>query len=144
MKNIFRKRFKFFKKRLDKAKKRILKQIFVIICFVVGFSFFLNYLGVNLSAIVAGLGLTSFAIGFALKDVLANVLSGVLLLVYNPFKFGDYVKVAGRSGYLKMIDLRYTTLEKDGRRYLIPNSLLFKETFEVTDKNVKNFQNRKS
>ena len=85
----------------------------------------LGTMGVNVSALVAGLGLTGFALGFALRDVLSNLLSGLLILFYRPFRHFDYVSVAGFEGTVREIDLRYTTLQKDGREILIPNSLLF-------------------
>lgn len=82
-------------------------------------------LGVNISALVAGLGLTGFAVGFALKDTISNVLAGVLLLVYRPFDINDRINVASQEGIVVSIDLRYTTLDSDATRILIPNSVLF-------------------
>src|SRR5262249_11304139 len=55
----------------------------------------LGTLGVNVSALVAGLGLTGFALGFAFRDALSNVLAGVMILIYRPFHHGDQVLVAG-------------------------------------------------
>ncbi len=54
-----------------------------------GFVTALGTLGVNVSALVAGLGLTGFALGFALKDTISNLLSGVLILLYRPFVIGN-------------------------------------------------------
>jgi small conductance mechanosensitive channel len=79
-------------------------------------------------ALLAGLGLTGFAIGFALKDIISNWLSGVLILVYEPFRRGDYVSIAnapGLEGNVVAIDFRYTSLEKDGKVILVPNANLF-------------------
>lgn len=85
----------------------------------------LGTMGLDVSALVAGLGLTGFALGFALRDVLSNFLSGLLILFFQPFRLHDYVAVAGFEGTVSDIDLRYTTLQRDGREILIPNSLLF-------------------
>ncbi len=85
----------------------------------------LGTLGVDVSALVAGLGLTGFALGFAVKDTISNILAGVLLLVYRPFSKTDYVEVKGMEGKVTAIDLRYTTLQHDGQTILLPNSLLF-------------------
>src|ERR1700740_2837155 len=49
----------------------------------------LGTLGVDVTALVAGLGLLGFALGFALKDMISNVLAGILILVYKPFRRGD-------------------------------------------------------
>jgi len=49
---------------------------------------------VNVSALVASLGLTGFALGFALKDALSNTLAGILILIYHPFRRGDHIVTA--------------------------------------------------
>ena len=85
----------------------------------------LGTLGVDVSALVAGLGLTGFALGFAVKDTISNILAGGLLLVYRPFSKTDYVEVKGMEGEVIGIDLRYTTLQNEGQKILLPNSLLF-------------------
>ena len=92
----------------------------------------LGTLGVDVSAMVAGLGLTGFALGFALKDALSNLLAGVLVLFYQPFKIGDRVEVSGCKGIVKDIDLRYTTLESEDTTFLIPNSTCFKNWIALT------------
>ena len=87
--------------------------------------------GINVSALVAGLGLTGFALGFAFRDILANVVAGVLILVYRPFTRNDRVAVAGFEGTVSEIDLRYTTLTTEDKRILIPNSTLFTNAISV-------------
>ena len=76
-------------------------------------------MGINVSALVAGLGLTGFALGFALKDTISNLLSGVLILLYRPFKIGNTIKVSGYEGDVVSIDLRYTELNSEGNKILI-------------------------
>jgi small conductance mechanosensitive channel len=85
----------------------------------------LGTMGINVSALVAGLGLTGFALGFAMKDVLSNLVAGILILLYRPFRLNDYIAVTGLEGRVIEIDLRYTTLLKGDHTYLIPNSVLF-------------------
>ncbi len=91
----------------------------------------LGTLGVNVSALVAGLGLTGFAVGFALKDTIANLLAGILILVYHPFELSDHIVVSGKEGKVVGIDFRYTTLESKEKKILIPNSLIFATTVTV-------------
>ncbi|HEX7044184.1 MAG TPA: mechanosensitive ion channel domain-containing protein [Burkholderiales bacterium] len=91
----------------------------------------LGTLGVNIAALVAGLGLTGFALGFALKDTISNLLAGVLLLLYRPFGVNDRISVSGHEGTVVAIDLRYTTLQQEARRILIPNSVLFTNPITV-------------
>ncbi len=90
--------------------------------------------GVNVSALVAGLGLTGFALGFALRDALSNLLAGMLLLLYRPFRRRDHIAVAGFEGVVADIDLRYTTLEADGHKFLIPNAILFTNAIRLTER----------
>ncbi len=91
----------------------------------------LGTLGINVSALVAGLGLTGFALGFALKDTISNFLSGVLILLYRPFSIGDRIRIAGYEGDVISIDLRYTELNAGDHKVLIPNSKLFTEPITV-------------
>lgn len=91
----------------------------------------LGTLGVDVTALVAGLGLTGFALGLALKDIISNALSGILVLVYRPFRLGDRINVQSMEGDVAEINLRYTVLEADGKRMLIPNSNLFSNPVTV-------------
>jgi len=86
---------------------------------------------VNVSALVASLGLTGFALGFALKDALSNTLAGVLILIYQPFRRGDRIIVSGFDGTVDQIDLRYTTLHSEEDKILIPNSTMFTNPIKV-------------
>ena len=98
---------------------------------IFGFVTALGTLGVNVSVLVAGIGLTGFAIGFALKDTISNLLAGVLILVYRPFEIGNHIKIAGYEGTVVSIDLRYTELEGEGNKILIPNSKIFTDPIIV-------------
>ena len=98
---------------------------------IFGFVTALGTLGINVSAIVAGLGLTGFALGFALKDTISNLLSGVLILLYRPFEKGSRIKISGYEGIVVSIDLRYTELDSEGGKVLIPNSKLFTDPITV-------------
>lgn len=98
---------------------------------IIGFVTAFGTLGINVSALVAGLGLTGFAIGFALKDAISNLLSGVLILIYRPFKIGNSIKISGYEGIVISIDLRYTQLDSGGSKVLIPNSKLFTDPVTV-------------
>ena len=99
--------------------------------FIFGFITMLGTWGIDISAIVAGLGLTGFALGFALRDALSSILAGIMVLVYKPFKVGDVIITCGSEGQVKEIDLRYTTIESNGSKHLIPNSKLISEKVTV-------------
>ena len=98
---------------------------------VLGFVTALGTLGVNITGIVASLGLTGFALGFALKDSIANVLAGVLILLYRPFEVGDRIDVGGLAGRVAHVNLRYTELEGESERVLVPNSKMLTDPIRV-------------
>jgi len=87
--------------------------------------------GINVSALVTGLGLTGFAVGFAFRDILSNLLAGILIVIFAPFQQQDRISVAGLEGTVVRIDLRYTTLQAEGKKILIPNSTLFTNAITV-------------
>lgn len=96
----------------------------------------LGTVGVNVTALVAGLGLTGFALGFALKDIISNILAGIIILMYKPFRYADRIVVQTSTvpwleGIVAQIDLRYTTLELPDRRVLIPNANLLTNAIVV-------------
>lgn len=98
---------------------------------IIGLITALGTIGIDVSALVAGLGLTGFALGFALKDTISNILSGILILLYRPFKVGDTVKISSHQGEVLSIDLRYTKLTAEGANVLIPNAKLFTDPVTV-------------
>jgi len=76
--------------------------------------------------LVAGLGVSSVAIGFAFKDILQNWLAGLLILVRQPFEIGDQIVVNGYEGTVEKIETRATLIKTyDGQRAVIPNSDIY-------------------
>ena len=105
----------------------IVKNIMLILGLITA----LGTLGVNISAIVAGLGLTGFAFGFAFKDMLSNFISGALIFIYEPFKLGDTIEVEGKTGKVIDINLRYVTIEAEDQKVLVPNSISVSKVISV-------------
>lgn len=102
-----------------------------VVILIIGTITALGTAGVNVSALVASLGLTGFALGFAFKDVLSNLLAGAMILFYRPFRHGERISVTTFEGIVSSIDFRYTTLEDSGRKYLIPNSTMLSNVIIV-------------
>lgn len=87
---------------------------------------------VEVADVLASLGILSVAVGFAFKNVLENLLAGVLLLLRDPFQSGDQISVAGYQGTVEGITVRETLLRTyDGRRVLVPNSTVYVNPLEV-------------
>lgn len=112
---------------------RLAGRIGAIALIVLGAVTALGTMGIDVSALVAGLGLTGFALGFAFRDMLSNFLAGVLILLYRPFELNDYIAVAGFEGTVIEIDLRYTTLQGTGKKFLIPNSALLTNSISLVE-----------
>lgn len=86
----------------------------------------LGIFGVPPSALSTVLGLVGLGVSFALKDMIANFISGIFLLVNRPFKIGDQIEVDGESGTIQDVKIRATEIKTyDGRKVIIPNSMLF-------------------
>jgi small conductance mechanosensitive channel len=109
----------------------LLQQTVKIALLVFGGITALGTIGINITAMVAGLGLTGFALGFAFKDILSNLLAGVLILMYHPFRRNDQIAILGFEGVVIEIGLRYTVLQAEDKKILIPNSNLFTNPVSV-------------
>jgi small conductance mechanosensitive channel len=80
-------------------------------------------LGVETTSFVALLGAVGLAIGFALQGSLGNLAAGVMILIFRPFRIGDYVEAAGQAGTVKEIGVFATTLTTpDNRKVIVPNA----------------------
>jgi small conductance mechanosensitive channel len=80
-------------------------------------------LGVQTTSFVAVLGAAGLAVGFALQGSLSNFAAGVMLIVFRPFKAGDYVEAGGTAGSVQEVSI-FTTVMKtpDNKKVIIPNS----------------------
>ena len=77
--------------------------------------------------LLAGAGLLTFVIGFALKDIGENFLAGIILAFKSPFRLDDLIEVNGIMGHVKDISIRETLLKTpDGKDVFLPNSIILK------------------
>lgn len=78
--------------------------------------------GVDLAALLGGLAIGGFVLGFALKDALGNLAAGVMLLLYRPFNVDDVATIGGETGLVTALGMAMTTLRTgDGRVVTVPN-----------------------
>ena len=93
-----------------------------VVVLAVGSVFVLNSFGVQTTSIVALLGAAGLAVGLALQGTLSNFAAGIMLIVFRPFKRGDYVSVSGQSGTVKEISIFTTELgTPDNLQIIVPN-----------------------
>lgn len=88
--------------------------------------------GFTPAKLIGALGIGSVAIGFAFKDIFQNLLSGILLLLSEPFRIGDQIVSGAYEGTVEDIKIRATTIRTyDGRKVVIPNSDLYTSVVTV-------------
>ena len=89
----------------------------------------LNQLGVNTTSLIALLGAAGLAVGLALQGSLQNFAAGVMLIIFRPFKTGDFVEAGGTSGVVEQISI-FTTIMRtgDNREVIIPNGAIYSGT----------------
>lgn len=86
----------------------------------------LNQLGVNTTSFIALLGAAGLAVGLALKDSLQNFAAGVMLILFRPFRTGDFVEAGGAEGVVEEIRIFSTTLRTpDNREVTVPNGEVY-------------------
>ncbi len=86
----------------------------------------LDHLGVNTNSLIAMLGAAGLAIGLALQGSLQNFAAGFMLLIFRPFKAGDFVETAGTSGIIETIGIFSTKLYTgDNKEVIIPNGAIY-------------------
>lgn len=116
----------------DLTVENLLKQLGYYLVWGIGILVAADALGFEPQVVVTGLGLTSLALGFALKDIISNFVSGILILGLRPFEIGDEIVVGDTEGSVQRIRLRATEIRTyDGRLVLVPNAELF--TSRVTN-----------
>ena len=105
--------------------KMILLTILVIVV--------LNQLGIQTTSFIAILGAAGLAIGLALQSSLSNFASGVMLIIFKPFKAGDFVEAGGTSGSVESVGVFVTTLKTpDNKIIVVPNGT-------ITNNNITNY-----
>lgn len=102
--------------------KSILNAILMLFVIVAS----LDQLGVDTTSLVAIFGAAGLAIGLSLQDSLKNFAAGVMLLVFKPFKSGDFVDAGGTSGSVNKIGIFTTTMTTpDNKEIIVPNGAIY-------------------
>lgn len=89
----------------------------------------LDQLGVNTTSLIAVLGAAGLAVGLALKDSLQNFSAGIMLVLFRPFKVGDFIDAGGVMGIVEKISIFSTIMRTaDNREVTVPNSQIYSGT----------------
>lgn len=110
----------------DRTVENLIKQIAYYAIWALGLMLAVDALGFQPQTVVTGLGLTGLALGFALKDIISNFVSGLLILTLRPFELGDEIVVGETEGNVERIELRATHIRTyGGRLVFVPNAEVF-------------------
>ncbi len=108
---------------VDQTLKGFLSSFVRYLVLIVTFLAVFSQFGIETTSLIAVFGTAGLAIGLALQGTLSNVAAGVMLLVFRPFKVGDYVEAGGTAGTVKDIRLFFSELATpDNVQILVPNS----------------------
>lgn len=134
-------RKKIAKKQEDPNTKTAIKNLGRIAQFslwIIGFLFVLSNMGINITSVIAGLGITGIAVAFALQNVLGDVFASFAIFFDKPFVVGDYIESGDKCGTVEKVGIKSTRLRStQGEELIISNQ-------ELTNKSVHNYGQMKS
>ena len=121
----------------DPTNYQFLKHSIVALVYIVGFSiaiYTMPNLRTMASTLLAGAGILAVAVGFASQHALSNIISGVFIVLFKPFRVNDRLKINSWNGVVEDITLRHTVIRDfENRRILIPNSVISNEVIVNSD-----------
>ena len=95
----------------------------------------LNKLGVETNSFLAIIGAAGLAVGLALQGSLSNFAAGVMMIIFRPFRLGDYVEAGGAEGTVSEIQVFHTVIiTKDNKRVIVPNAKITGDKITVHQK----------
>jgi len=113
----------------DQTTTRFVQSVLQLSILTIGLVQALSALGINTAALLTSLGIVGLTIGFAARDALSNLISGVLIFWDRPFVIGDLVEVGDDYGRVQNITLRSTRIVTvDGKMLAVPNSHIVNST----------------
>jgi len=116
------------KSRIEKTLVRFIRNISYYGLFIFFTIAALSKLGIQTASFIAVLGAAGLAVGFALQGSLSNFASGVLLILFHPFKIGDHVEAGGANGIVEEIQIfRTVIISFDNKRIFVPNSKIMSD-----------------
>lgn len=119
----------FRRTQLDETAAAFVKTILKYSVLAVGLLSALSAVGIDTSAVVTSLGIAGLTIGFAARDALSNLISGILIFVDRPFVIGDLVEIEDKYGRVDQITLRSTRIvTSDGKMLAVPNTEIINKT----------------
>lgn len=129
---------KIIKQEKDKAPINLLKTAAVILVWIIGALVLLGNLGVDVTSLVAGLGIGGVAVALAVQNVLGDLLSSFSIYFDKPFEVGDFIQVGDYRGTVKKIGVKSTRIQSlSGEEIVVPNK-------DLTSSRISNYKKMKT
>jgi small conductance mechanosensitive channel len=117
------------RRKVDETSFSFIETIVKFALLIIGVITALDSAGIKTSALLTSLGIAGLTIGFAARDALSNLISGILIFIDRPFVLGDLVEIDGAYGKVERITLRSTrVVTSDGRMLAVPNTEIINKT----------------
>lgn len=124
------------KKNIELSLRTFTRSLLNSVLYIILLIILISILGVQTSSLVAVLGASVITIGLALQGSLSNFAGGILIIIFKPFKVGDFIEAGSHLGTVKEIQIFSTLLDTpDNRRIIIPNAQLSNNTIMNYSKN---------
>ncbi len=121
----------------DPTNYKFLRHLINALIYIVGFSFAiysLPQLRIVATSLLAGAGVLAVAVGFASQHALSNIISGIFIVIFKPFRINDRLKIGEKFGVVEDITLRHTVIKDfENKRIIIPNSIMSNEVVTNSD-----------
>jgi small conductance mechanosensitive channel len=110
------------RKAMEPPMRKLLVRILRLLVFAMALVVALGTAGMDVTALIAGVGVAGVGIGLAMQGILSNLMAGLTIIFTKPFRFGEYIEIAGVQGQVTSIELFTTTLlHADHSQVIIPN-----------------------
>jgi len=110
------------RKAMEPPMRKLLVRIVRLLIFAMALVVALGTAGMDVTALIAGVGVAGLGIGLAMQGILSNLMAGLTIIFTKPFRFGEYIEIAGVQGQVTSIELFTTTLlHADHSQVVIPN-----------------------
>ncbi len=108
--------------KLDKSVQSYLKSFIGFALYALLLIIVIGILGIPMSSVIAVLASCALAIGLALQGALSNFAGGIMILIFKPFRLGDYIQASGAEGTVRSTSIFYTEIiTVDNKRIMVPN-----------------------
>jgi small conductance mechanosensitive channel len=137
---------RFFKKQIKKSTEilhtdptnyQFLHHLVIVLIYTIGISiaiYAMPELRLLATSLLAGAGVLALAVGFASQQALSNIISGIFLVIFKPFRINDRIKVGDKFGVVEDISLRHTVIRDfENKRVIIPNAIISNEVIVNSD-----------